>query len=178
MANPIFTNYIKRLNYQTFGSKESVAKYVVVPEFQKRGAVHYHAVYFNLPPINSRKEYRTGEFAKLWGQGFVKSKKIAHIPNVGIYMTKYMTKDASDRRLVGRKKYFSSRGLRKPEVITYKHIAGQMMEYLTHHKPIHSYTTQPSEEKPYGPENPTHCATYNLEPEQLSELRSFYSLNI
>lgn len=177
LANPIFTNYIKRLNYQTFGTKQSFAKYVVVPEFQKRGAVHYHAVFFNLPTINNRKEYKTGEFAELWGQGFIKKKDIAHVPNVGIYMTKYMTKEASDRRLVGRKKYFSSRGLLKPEVITYEHIAGQMMEYLANYKPIHSYATYPTEEKPFTPENPAHCATYNLAPEQLSELRSFYTLN-
>lgn len=175
IANPLFTNYIKRLNYHTFGSKESIVKYVVVPEFQVRGAVHYHAVFFNLPMINSRQEFRTGEFASLWEHGFIKKKNVSEIPNVGIYMTKYMTKDALDQRLVGRKKYFSSRGLYKPDVISYEHIAGDMMDYLTDLTPMYAYITKPSDERPII-ENPTFCATYNLSPEQLRDLRSFYTL--
>ncbi|MCB9811164.1 MAG: hypothetical protein H6779_03255 [Candidatus Nomurabacteria bacterium] len=175
-ANPLFTNYIKRLNYHTYGTKASVIKYVVVPEFQKRGAVHYHAVFFNLPMINSRREYKTGEFAKVWEHGYIKKRNISKVPNVGLYMTKYMTKDAMDRRLVGRKKYFSSRGLLKPEVITYEHLAGDMMDYLSELKPMHAYITSPNDERPFV-ENPTFCATYNLSTEQLHDLRNFYTLD-
>ena len=178
LANHHFTNYIKRLNYHSFNTKQSVAKYTVVPEFQERGAVHYHAVFFNLPLINARHEYRTGEFASVWEHGFIKKKNVTNVPNVGLYMTKYMTKDATDRRLVGRKKYFSSRGLHKPEVVTYEHVAGQMMDYLASFKPIYAYITKPNDTKPIPPENPTFCATYNLEPEQLRELRSFYTVDI
>lgn len=174
VANHIFTNYIKRLNYH----KGINAKYVVVPEFQKRGAVHYHAVFFNLSMINAGREYRTGEFRELWGQGFIKKKNIKDIPNVGYYMTKYMTKDAMDRRLVGKKKYFSTRGLIKPQVITHEHIVGDIMEFLTDYQPIHAYITQPNEENYHQPENPTFCATYNLDNEQLSSLKSFYNLNV
>lgn len=176
VANPIFTNYIKRLNYKCFGTKKSVAKYVVVPEFQKRGAVHYHAIFFNLPLIDRRNEYLTNEFQTLWGQGFIKIKPMKNIPNVGLYMTKYMTKDATDRRLVGRKKYFSSRHLLKPEVVSYEHIAGQMMDYLTNLPTMYAYITKPKKDSPYPVENPTFCATYNLTTEQLQELRSFYTL--
>jgi|AntRauTorckE6833_2_1112554.scaffolds.fasta_scaffold22894_2 hypothetical protein len=174
VANHIFTNYIKRLNYH----KQIKTKYTVVPEFQKRGAVHYHAVFFNLPMINSRQEYRTGEFKNLWGQGFIKKKNIDEVPNIGLYMTKYMTKDATDRRLVGKKKYFSSRGLIKPQVITHEHIAGDVMDFLTDFKPIHAYITQPNEDNHFHPENPTFCATYNLNAEQLSSLKSFYNLSV
>lgn len=176
-ANPLFTNYIKRLNYHTFGSKQSIVKYVVVPEFQERGAVHYHAVFFNLPMINSRHEFKTGEFASLWEHGYIKKRNVTKVPNVGLYMTKYMTKDALDRRLVGRKKYFSSRGLNKPEVISYEHTAGEMMDYLSGFKPLYAYLTKPSEERPVI-ENPTFCATYNLSSEQLHGLKSFYSLSV
>ncbi len=174
-ANPLFTNYIKRLNYHSFNTKESVVRYVVVPEFQDRGAVHYHAVFFNLPMINSRREYKTGEFAAVWEHGFIKKKNITEIPNVGIYMTKYMTKDAMDKRLVGRKKYFSSRGLYKPEIISHQHLADEIMDFLTDLTPIHAYITKPTENRPIV-ENPTFCATYNLSPEQLRDLRSFYTL--
>jgi hypothetical protein len=172
VANPIFTNYIKRLNYHTYDSGLSSLKYVVVPEFQKRGAVHYHAVFFNLPMINSKREFETGEAASLWGQGFIKKKNITEIPNVGLYMTKYMTKDAADRRLVGKKKYFSSRGLIKPVVVTHEYLIEGIMDYLSEFKAIHGYITKPNEENHYYPENPTFCATYNLNPDQLSGLKS------
>ena len=176
-ANHLFTNYIKRLNYHIFGTKKSVVKYVVVPEFQKRGAVHYHAVFFNLPKIDIGKEFKTGEFASIWKHGFIKPKQIQDVPNVGLYMTKYITKEAQDRRLVGRKKYFSTRGLLKPEVVTYEHIASQIMDYLAHFKPIHAYITKPKAEAQFPMENPTFCATYNLTPEQLLELKNSYTLN-
>ena len=178
VANPIFTNYIKRLNYRIHRSTTSEIKYVVVPEFQKRGAVHYHAVFFNLPMINAKKEFNTGEAASLWGQGFIKKKDINEIPNVGLYMTKYMTKEATDRRLVGKKKYFSSRGLIKPVVITHQHLAEEIGDFLGDFKPIHAYITKPNEENFYTPENPTFCATYNLTSDQLSALGSFYNLNV
>lgn len=176
-ANPLFTNYIKRLNYHTFQSKRSVVKYVSVPEFQKRGAVHYHAVFFNLPPINLRDEFQTGEFKELWSHGFIKAKKIAGVPNVGNYMTKYMTKDATDRRLVGRKKYFATRGLHQPIIITHSRTAQDMNDYLSTLKSLHSYISKPKADSPYPIDNPTFCATYHLNQYELQTLKSFYSLN-
>lgn len=175
-ANDIFTNFIKRLNYHYFDTKESVVKYVVVPEFQERGAVHYHAIFFNLPLFDKRKEFTTGEFAELWGQGFIKIKSMNNIPNVGLYMTKYMTKDATDRRLIGRKKYFSSRHLNKPDVFSTELIAGKMLDFLAPLPSIHAYITKPNKDSGYAPENPTFCATYHLNPEQLQDLRSLDTL--
>lgn len=175
-ANSLFTNYIKRLNYHTFETKESITKYVVVPEFQKRGAVHYHAVFFNLPNVDKRKEYQTGDFASVWEHGFINVKSIKHIPNVGRYMTKYMTKDAADRRLIGRKKYFSSRGLIKPTIISYDHMASEINDFLCTLKPFHAYITKPTEQHPLPKDNPTYCATYHLKPEELQTVKSFYSL--
>lgn len=174
VANPIFTNYIKRLNYHE-GIK---TKYVVVPEFQDRGAVHYHAIFFNLRMINARREFKTGEFAELWGQGYIKKKNVTNVPNIGIYMTKYMTKDATDRRLVGKKKYFSSRGLIKPKTINQEHLAEEIMDFLSEYKPVYGYITKPNEDNHYHPENPTFCATYNLNDEQLSQLLQSYSLSL
>jgi hypothetical protein len=175
-ANAVFTNFIKRLNYRYFGTKQSIARYVVVPEFQKRGAVHYHAIFFNLPPIDIKEEFKTDEFQHLWGQGFIKIKPMDNIPNVGLYMTKYMTKDATDRRLVGRKKYFSSRHLLKPDVISYEHIAEQMIEFLYATTPKYSYITKAKKDSLYPPENPTFCSIFHLTPEQLSELKNFYTV--
>jgi hypothetical protein len=108
-ANREYSKFIQRLNYE-MGCKKSYLKYVVVIEFQKRGAVHYHMVFFNLPFTENLKE----KFLDIWGKGFTKYQKIKNVRNVGRYMTKYMTKDINDKRLYGQKCYFGSNNLKKP----------------------------------------------------------------
>jgi hypothetical protein len=113
-TNPEFTLFIKRLNYQLFKSKCALLHYLVVIEFQKRGAVHYHIVIFNLPYMDL-EQYQTA-FEKAWGHGIV---HIRTVPDrgVGKYITKkYITK-SDDIRLWGNKSYFASRGILKPIVI-------------------------------------------------------------
>jgi hypothetical protein len=91
---------------------QNFLKYAVVIEFQKRGAIHFHVLFFNLPYIDQNI------LAKLWGKGFIKINKIDNVKNIGSYVTKYMSKDFGDSRLCGQKSYFTSRGLKKP-FITY-----------------------------------------------------------
>ena len=107
-ANYEFKKFIQRLNYYMYGVKTSKIQYSVVPEFQKRGAVHYHVIFYNLPYL------KADDLSEIWGNGFIKINKIQHVDNVGSYVTKYMSKDASDERLEGEKCHFSSRGLYKP----------------------------------------------------------------
>jgi hypothetical protein len=103
-SNANFNKFIKRLNYQL----KIKLKYSCVVEFQKRGAIHYHLVTYNLPYI------KNSELAEIWGHGFIKINKIEQVDNVGAYVTKYMSKDNDDERLKGQKCHFSSRGLIKP----------------------------------------------------------------
>jgi hypothetical protein len=110
-TNPLYTNFVKRLNYQLYGVKKSILQYVLVPEFQKRGAVHYHIVYFNLPRVDNHV------LADIWSHGFVDIRNIDHLNNVGSYIAKYIGKDSADHRLIGQKHYFTSRGLKRPIVI-------------------------------------------------------------
>jgi hypothetical protein len=117
-ANGEFKKFVQRLNYRLF-KKRSGLKYVCVVEFQGRGAVHYHVIFFNMPyvPVN--------EVAEVWGHGFVKLNKIDEVDNVGAYVVKYMGKDfdpdddpgsgGKKRRDKGKKRYFASRGLIKPK---------------------------------------------------------------
>lgn len=106
-ANYEFKKFIQRLGY-TLAIK---CKYSAVIEFQKRGAIHYHVVLYNVPYVPSK------DLQKIWGHGFVKVNKIDKVDNVGAYVTKYMTKDNDDPRLIGEKCYFNSRGLHKPEEV-------------------------------------------------------------
>ena len=101
-----FDKFTKRLKtlYKGF-------QYVVVVEFQKRGAVHFHLL-CNLPYTPADK------LQALWGHGFVKINRIDKVDNVGAYVTKYMTKDGMDERLTGRKCYSMSKGLKKPTEYT------------------------------------------------------------
>jgi len=94
-------------------------QYLAVPEFQKRGAVHYHVIIFNFPYVKNK------QLQEIWGNGFVKINKIDSVDNVGAYVCKYLHKDLDDDRLKGKKCYFTSRGLRKPIEIKEKE---QVME--------------------------------------------------
>lgn len=109
-ANPEFMLFIKRLSYYV-GHK---VQYNAVVEFQDRGAVHYHVVFYNLPYIPAPK------ISKIWGEGFIRINKIEDVDNVGAYVSKYMGKDLGDDKLVGKKCYFSSRGLKKPRQVKEK----------------------------------------------------------
>ena len=58
-----FSKYIQRLNY-ALGFN---LKYVAVPQFQERGAVHFHVILFNFPFISGFNVYDF--FRDTWGLG-------------------------------------------------------------------------------------------------------------
>jgi len=103
-ANLVFNKFIKRLKRQVPG-----LKYLAVPEFQKRGAVHYH-VLVNFEMENKR-------LADIWGNGFVMINKVKHVNRIGAYVAKYISKDLFDLRYFGMRKILSSRNLAKPIVV-------------------------------------------------------------
>jgi hypothetical protein len=101
--------FIQRLNEHLNGRKcKAQIKYVVVPEFQKRGAIHYHVLFFNLPYI------KANELRKIWKHGFIKVNAIDQVDNVGAYISKYMGKGVEDKRMYGKKCCWGSRGLLEP----------------------------------------------------------------
>lgn len=137
MANYEFKKFIKRLNYKVFKTKKSMLKYNVVIEFQERGAIHYHAIFYNMPYIKQI------DLLKLWGNGIIDIRKVEEIDNVGAYVSEYLGdpnkeqgKQEGDSRLEGRKSYFSSRGLYKPIVITDK----KMVEVVRATLPVEKLT--------------------------------------
>lgn len=96
-ANRRFTNFIKRMTRRI----DKQLRYVAVHEFQRRGALHYHAIVFNLPYITK------SELEKIWSYGYV---HIELVKNDGLpyYMTKYISKSFADPRCKGAKRYFYS----------------------------------------------------------------------
>lgn len=126
-ANAVYSLFVKRLNYYLTGEKKAFLAYTVVIEFQdlsRDGVVHYHVIFFNLPWI------KKDTLAKIWGQGFIKIKKITTADNAGAYVSKYMAKHFEDNRLDGQKRYFSTRGLFKPIEIRNEAVARLILEKL------------------------------------------------
>jgi len=105
-ANNDFRCFIKRLNTEIRGR----VKYICIPEFQERGAVHYHIMFFNLPYIKKER------IQAIWGHGSTRIEAAANIDNLAAYMAKYLSKDMIDNRLKGHRLLLTSKGLQKPEI--------------------------------------------------------------
>lgn len=119
-ANKIFHNWSSNIR-----KLKKDFKYIAVPEFQKRGAVHYH-ILSNLGredtniiiPQKERtektKDLTTLFDVKYWSKGFARVDFIkGDYKKIYSYICKYMTKDI-DNKLFGKHRYFNSQNLDKP----------------------------------------------------------------
>lgn len=110
-ANYEFKKFKQRFEYY-LGVR---IKYLCVPEFTKKGRIHYHVVLFNLPFVKNKT------LQSIWSNGFIKINKIDNCDNVGAYVSKYITKD--NEQMIEEKSYFTSRNLEKPlEIVNEKEI--------------------------------------------------------
>lgn len=136
-ANDDFTKFLKRLTYKITSEKKSFLKYITVIEFQVRGAIHFHTMFFNLPrwlldsemcPHGKKGcdwqkngccslDSNARTIALLWRQGYVDVRPVTNVEALGAYVTKYMAKHFDDDRLDGQKRYFRSRRLLIPSII-------------------------------------------------------------
>jgi len=104
-SNKKIKAFIRRLN-KYLGYK---SKYIIVPELHKSGAIHYHAVFFNLPFIPVEKlRY------EIWTFGYVDIQIPKNIKKIGAYLSKYLTKNFHKNTPLHTKLYFTSRGLSYP----------------------------------------------------------------
>ena len=93
--------YHKKLNYH-YGY---TAKYIAVPELQKRGTIHFHIIYFGLPYI------KQAELKKLWTYGTTYIKAIEYGESSFNNLAEYILKSKS----ISRNRYFTSRNnLKQP----------------------------------------------------------------
>jgi len=88
--------------------------YLVVAEFQQRGAVHFHSLIWGLPVEVVERERFTRLVAGIWQHGFVDIRSVRSPQGIGLYLAKYLTKTFLDYRLKGMKAYIGSRNLIKP----------------------------------------------------------------
>lgn len=95
-------------------------KYLAVPEFQKRGAVHYHILSnISLEDTNiitKQKDNDNYYDVRFWTYGFSAFDDVrGDIKKIIGYLSKYMTKDV-DERLYGHRRYLCSQNLIKPSL--------------------------------------------------------------
>jgi len=105
-ANGDFRLFIKKLRYET----DTNIRYVAIPEFQKRGAVHYHVMFFNLPFIT------LATLNTLWPWGYTSIEATKKIRNLSAYMAKYLSKDIINDTLKGHRVLMTSKNLIRPQV--------------------------------------------------------------
>jgi len=127
IAHKEFTDFIQRFNYLVNDGKAVNLKYICVPEFQKRGAVHYHMILFNLPKLSV---YKLKKIHATWGQGSYRLEKITDIKKMIVYVAKYITKQMADERFFGQKKYFASKDLLKPVVVRDEATIDEIMKFV------------------------------------------------
>ncbi len=108
-----FHAFIQTLRHQ-FGKQ---FRYIAVPEFQDRGAIHFHAMLWGLPETLAKTERHTRLVKGLWGHGFIDVIQSDGGPRLSSYLAKYMTKSFTDYRLMGQKSYTCSRNLLRPEIV-------------------------------------------------------------
>lgn len=121
-ANKMFNSWVSNIR-----KLKPNFKYLAVPEFQKRGAVHYH-ILSNLgltdKDIILEQQIKKGKAVncdtlydvKFWKKGFVRVDFIkGDYKKIYGYICKYMTKDI-DNKLFGKKRYFFSQNLNKPSI--------------------------------------------------------------
>ena len=119
-ANNVFHNWVSNIR-----KLKKDFKYLAVPEFQKRGAVHYH-ILSNLgledKEIILKQKEKKGQAVncnqlydvRYWSKGFARVDFIKNdYKKIYSYICKYMTKDI-DNKLFGRHRYFNSQNLVKP----------------------------------------------------------------
>jgi len=122
-----FTEFIQR--FRRFYGKHT--RYIAVPEFQERGAVHFHVLVWGLSAetienetpkkqlvegvVLEKRGYR--HIQRLWGRGYVDCISTDGSPKLAYYVAKYMQKTLQDQRLNGQKSYSVSRNvLRKVSI--------------------------------------------------------------
>ena len=131
-ANKCFNSWLTSVR-QSF----SDFAYLCVPEFQKRGAVHYHLlsnleVGGDLLPIQNEKKHMYD--VKYWKYGFTSAFDLRLADdkfNVSLYVCKYLYKDIDDR-LFGRKKIMHSRNLKLPKVAIMLHSNTYVLSIIAH----------------------------------------------
>lgn len=99
-------------------------KYVFVPELHKDGALHFHGIVADVGSLplkdsgHKDKDGKTIYNIDCYKMGFTTATQVTHSGRVASYITKYITKELMTYSK-GKKKYWASRNLNKPDICEY-----------------------------------------------------------
>ena len=110
-----WANYVRKLHPSMF--------YLAVPEYHKKGALHFHLLIGGVSfddlkcqhwkDINGKPIYIVGR----WRTGYSTLSVIENLEKTKNYILKYLTKQSLDERFFGKKRFYVSRNIVRPEVI-------------------------------------------------------------
>lgn len=109
-----YSHFMKRLRRAL---SKNVLRYIAVPEFQKRGAVHFHVLVWGVPLDYVKSERNTRLFADIWGHGFLDLHEADDRPQLAGYLAKYLSKTYLDDRLREQRCYGTSRNIERPATL-------------------------------------------------------------
>jgi len=115
-AQIFFVDFIKKLRRV----EGKVFRYVAVPEFQKRGAVHFHVMIWGLNEKIIQSEYETRYLQGLWQRGYLDCLETDGSPKLIGYISKYMSKSLQNPLLMGSRAYMCSNNVLRPVSLSTK----------------------------------------------------------
>jgi len=144
----LFTAFIARLRREAGKG----FRYLAVPEFQKRGAVHFHVLVWGIDqnlgcvlhryrfrgkwhirhdcPKKKACERRLRFYSRLWLRGYADCRATDGSVKLAGYLSKYMSKAMRDFRLGGEKAYYASRNTLRPVSISADSLALFKLEVI------------------------------------------------
>jgi len=110
VAYRLLTEFVVRLR-RVYGPH---FRYIAVPEFQKRGTVHFHTLFWGLPQETIEHERSTRTIQSIWARGYLDCLPTDGSFKLAGYLSKYMSKAVLDGRLSTEKAYSCSRNVLRP----------------------------------------------------------------
>jgi len=88
--------------------------YIAVPEWQKKGRLHFHLLVWGLESVSQDSETNNRNIQRCYARGYVDFRHARdNSPKLATYLAKYMAKAYEDERLGGRRAYSSTRDIVK-----------------------------------------------------------------
>lgn len=105
--------------------KNKGIKYLAIKEHQKRGAIHYHLIVFDIEQDDLQ------HLLDSWTYGYKYTKKIndKYTWSIANYMTEYFAKEKNQRVKAGYRIFTKSTNLKKPLIMSQKVVDEILLKY-------------------------------------------------
>lgn len=107
--------------------------YIAVPEYHQKGGLHFHLLVGNIDELDLKLQFAKTSICmgqvidiynvNCWKFGYSTASKIVCPERCNYYVMKYITKGDTDTRFFGKKRYYCSHNLVRPQMIKYKYEA-------------------------------------------------------